>query len=238
MPTQLPWTLARLTSKIQDDLELHEENFVTTDDIHEFINDAIADAEETIIDLFSDFFLKFIDLEVTAGQQLVDLPLDIYEGRIRGLFYNQSGFDAVNPNLQSYKLRKIPLEEVMNVQVNDDYRYRLMNPSAETMALYFYPAITVDSDDQFRLWYIRQAQRLFNDNDVLEKGLRPQYILAHAKVSILDKAGDPAVIEAKEKKADQEARLTSSLARLSDDDEDSYLEPDNYALSQGYGDEY
>ncbi len=234
-PTSYPWTLDRLTTKIQDDLELHEENFVTPDDIHEYINDAIDDAEETIIDLFSDFFLTFADLVVVAGQQVIPLPDNMYEARIRGVYYNQSGFSAINPNLQSYKLRKIPLEEVMNVQQNDDFRYRLFNPSAETQALYFYPPVTVDSTDQYRVWYIRQAQRLFEDLDVLEKGLRPQYILAHAKMNILDKMGDPAVIEAKAKFDVQELKLTSSLSRLTDDDEDAYLEPDAYALSQAYG---
>lgn len=237
-PTSYPWTLERLTTKIQDDLELHEENFVTPDDIHQYINDAIDDAEETIIDLFSDFFITFKNLEVVAGQEIVPLPVDMYEGRMRGLFYNQSGFTAPNPNLQAYKLRKIPLEEVSNVQQNDDFRYRLMNPSADAMALYFYPAVTEDSTDQFRVWYIRQAQRLFEDSDVLEKGLRPQFILAHAKWNILDKMGDPAVIEAKEKYDEQLLKMTSSLSRLTDDDEDAYLEPDMYALSQAYGEDY
>jgi hypothetical protein len=231
------WPLSRIVSKVQDDLDLHEENFVTTDDIKQFIEDAIDDAEEIIIDCFSDFFLTYADLTVEEGDETIDLPEDLYESRLRRVFFSENGYDADNMG-DSYKLGKIDLDEITNVSANDSYRYRLVNTTSLGQAIYIYPPIRESSSNQFRVWYIRQAKRLEDDEDVLEKGLRIQYILAHVKKSVLEKIGDP-LVEVWSKRLDkQEDKLKNSLSRLTDDDEDVYLEPDMRALQEAYGDEF
>lgn len=231
------WPLSRIVSKIQDDLDLHEENFVTTDDIKQFIGDAIDDAEEIIIDCFSDFFLTYSDLSVTAGDTTIVLPEDLYESRLRGVYFSEGGFGS-DANGEAYKLRKISLSDVTNVGSSDRYTYRLINTTSLGQKLYVYPAIRDTSTSQFRVWYIRQAKRLDDDTDLLEKGLRVQYILAHVKKSILEKIGDP-MVEVWAKRLDkQEDKLKNSLARLTDDDEDVRLEPTDEALDEAYGYEY
>jgi hypothetical protein len=229
------WTLADLTTKIQNDLELHGENIAEPLDIGSWINDAIDDAEQIIIDLFSDFFLTFDDLVVKAGQKIVPLPLDSYEARIRGYFYSESGFDDAQPSGSFYKIKKLPLELIGNSQRNDDYQYRLINKTNVGIVFYMFPAIAADSNNKFRLWYIRKAKRLLDPGDYLEKGLRPQFILAHAKAAAMKKEGDPMLEVEKLNLISQIESMKSSLSRLSDDDEDSYLYPDFHALDEAYG---
>ena len=65
----MAWTLDQIITKIQNDNELHAENFVTKPEIISFINDAIDDAEQLIIDSFSDFFLTFIDYDIVQGSR-------------------------------------------------------------------------------------------------------------------------------------------------------------------------
>lgn len=229
------WTLARIISKVQDDLDLHEENFVTTEDLKQFVNDSIDDAEETIIDCFSDFFLTFVDLPVEEDETVIDLPEDIYESRMRGLYFSETGFTSLNPSGEGYKVKRVSLERVMDVNSNERYQYRLFNSESLGQKLYIYPPIRATSTIQFRLWYIRQAKRLEDDTDVLEKGLRIQYVLAHVKKSVMEKMGDPMLEVQKMKLDKQEDKLKNSLSRLTDDDEDVYLEPDARSLEDAYG---
>jgi len=236
MNSQGLWTLDELVTKIQNDLELHEEVFVVPGDIVSYINDAIDDAEQIIIDLFSDFFLTYRDLTVIAGENQHPLPSDLFESRIRGLYYNQSGWSNTQSALQQYyKVKKMSLELQGFILVNDPWQYRLINSSDQTQKLYLFPAVDVTSNNRFRLWYIRRANRLYAGTDVLEKGLRPQYILAHAKCAVMQKEGDPSLsFELENLKAQREA-MVSALSRLTDDDEDSYLYPDAHTINLSYG---
>ena len=230
-----PWPLSRLVSKVQDDMDLHEENFVTTEDLKQFVNDAIDDAEEIIIDCFSDFFLTYSFAEVVAEDTEIALPADIYESRIRGIWFNASGFESPVPTGEGYKVKKLKLERMMDVSTGDAYQYRLFNSSVLGQKLKIFPAIREDSEDQFLLCYIRQARRLYNTTDVLEKGIRVQYVLTHVKKAVASKIGDPMVEELKVKLDEQKQVIRRSLSNLTDDDEDSYLEPDDRAMNEAYG---
>jgi hypothetical protein len=239
MNAQGLWTLDELVTKIQNDLELHGDTFVVPLDIKSYINDAIDDAEQIIIDLFSDFFLTFTDLIVEKDQTIVDLPQDMYESRIRGIYYNETGWttgQTIAAQQRYYKIKKLALEYQGYVQTNVDYQYRLINTSLLQQKIYFFPAIDEASTDKFRFWYIRRAKRLDQGTDLLEKGLRPQYILARTKCAIMQKEGDPAYESEKANWLKQEEAMISSLSRTTDDDEDSYLYPDTHALNAAYGD--
>src|SRR6478735_5239995 len=231
-----PWPLSRIVSKVQDDMELHEENFVTTEDLKQFVNDAIDDAEEIIIDCFSDFFLTYAFADVEVEDDEIELPFDIYESRLRGIWFNASGFESLSPSGEAYKVKKIKLEQLVDVTSGDAYRYRLFNHALLGQKLKIYPPIREDSDDKFLLCYIRQARRLNETTDVLEKGIRIQYVLTHVKKAVASKIGDPMLEELKVKLDEQKNVFKRSLSRLTDDDEDDYLEPDAHSLDEAYED--
>ena len=232
------WTLERLTTKIQDDLELHSEIFIRPEDIKSFVNDAIDDIEELIIDSFSDFFLTFKDYDVEKGDSFIPIPDDIYEIRIRGLHYDRNSFNQNTAvyNGNWYKIKKQAIENVAAVDDGDNYQYRIVNSQTDGAQLQIFPDIREDSTGRFRLWYIRKALRLDSDDDVLERGLRPQFVISHAKVAILQKENNPYLAVEGERLAVQQKKVLDSLSRIADDSEDSYLRPDNEALFAAYGD--
>lgn len=232
------WTLDRLTTKIQRDLQLHAEVFVEKDDIKSFINDAIDDAEELIIDAFSDFFITYKDYEVTSGQAELDFPTDIYEMRTRGMYFDKHSYQQSSAVFSGvwYKVKRISLETVATVTSQDLYQYRNVNSQTDGPKILIYPNIRDDSTGRFRLWYIRKAKRLDADSDILETGLRPQFVLSHAKIAILQKEGSDLLPLEIQKFGEQKQKLLDSLSRVSDDDEDSYLKPDINALYEAYGD--
>jgi hypothetical protein len=73
------------------------------------------------------------------------------------------------------------------------------------------------------------------DVDILETGIKPQYVLAHAKAAIMAKEGDDMLDTMLGNLALQRDKMISSVARLTDDDEDSYIELDHESLDEAYG---
>lgn len=231
----MAWTLDQLITKIQNDNELHAENFVTRPEITAFINDAIDDAEQLIIDSFSDFFLTFVDYSIVEGVGEIVIPDDMYEFRIRGMYYDVQGFDPnISTSSEWYKIKKLALERFSAVYKSDVYHYRLTN-DATGAKIGIYPPFRTDLQAKVRLWYIRSAVRLVNSTDILETGISPQYVMAHANSSIMAKEGDPMLGEMQAKLVIQREKLISSVSRVTDDDEDSYLELDFSALEEAYG---
>jgi hypothetical protein len=221
-------------TKRQNDLELHTENCVEPDEIKQYIYDAIDDAEETIIDQFNDFFLTYQDAEIELGDTEIAVPEDIYDLRLRGIYYDRGGFNPDNTTGRWYKIKKLAIENVATVNPLDDYRYRLVN-ATEGLRLDIFPPFREATTTNVRIWYIRKAIRPALDTDVLERGIKPQYILAHAKVSIMEKEGDPMLDVELQRLAVQTEKMINSISRLTDDDEDSYLEIDDHAMSEAYG---
>lgn len=232
----MEWTLDKLICKIQNDLELHAENFVTRPEILSFINEAIADAEQLIIDSFSDFFLTFVDYPIAIGDNELPLPTNLFDFRIRGIYYDTKGYIQSTTNTSDwYKIKKLPLERFALINQSDIYHYRIINDSVTGARIGIFPSFREQSGAVTRLWYIRQALRLYEDADILETGLKPEYILAHTKLAIMSKEGDPAQDLQLAILGNQEQKLLSSISRLTDDDEDDYLEMDLNALDEAYG---
>jgi hypothetical protein len=232
----MAWTLDQLRTKIQNDNELHAENFVTPSEIKAFLNDAIEDAEQLIIDSFSDFFLTFVDYNIVEGVGEILVPADMFDLRIRGMYFDLRGFDPNSSGTsQWYKIKKLPLERFSSIYQADVYHYRLTNPAVGGPKIGIYPDFREDLQAKVRLWYIREAVRLDADTDILEAGIRPQYVLAHAKVAIMEKEGDPMLDTMQARLEKQTEKLISSISRVVDDDEDSFLEMDFEALDEAYG---
>jgi len=209
---------------------------VQPSDIKSFINDAIDDAEELIIDSFSDFFISYQDYTVTSGQNSLDFPSDIYELRTRGMYFDKNSYSQEPNSGTWYKVKKISLETISTVNSQDFYQYRTINDQVDGPKIHIFPDIRDDSVGRFRLWYIRKAKRLSELSDVLETGLRPQFIISHAKIAILQKEGSDLLPLEIQKFGEQKKKLLDSLSRVADDDEDSYLKPDINSLYEAYGD--
>lgn len=239
MPAPDIWDLDALHKKIRDDLEHHSEILVGDPELTRYINDAIDDAEEVIVDAFSDFFLTFVDTPVTVGDTELTIPSDTYEMRIRGLYYDENEFGQEATSAQQwYKIKKVPLEEITEIFQNDDYHYRITNDRTAGLKIQIFPDIRETTAARFRVYYIRRAARLVNGSDILETGLRPQYIISHTKAAMYLKDGDPMYKIEAGKTDNQLKKLIDSISRLTDDKEDEYLFPDFHALAEAYGEPF
>ena len=56
MPVRKYWTLGQIKAKVKRDLDIESEVFIQPDELIEYINDAIDEAESEIHSLYEDYF--------------------------------------------------------------------------------------------------------------------------------------------------------------------------------------
>lgn len=186
-------TLAQIKTRIKNDLDLLDEEFVNDSaaipELTDYINEAIDEAEAEIHTIYEDYFLTRANLTVVASTQEYALPTDIYANKIRKLLFNDGSTKYI-----VNKIKKI--EETMHIQSDEYYRYLINNVSGTGYRLRFYPTIRSSSSSHFEIWYIRNAKRLSADADVCDIPEFVSFVIQFAKMRCLEKEGHPNVNKA------------------------------------------
>lgn len=232
------WTLSDLINRVNKDLDLEAETFYKTPLMTEAVNSAITDVEKIVINQFNDYLLAYQDYNISTDQELLTLPTDLYMFRIRGIYYKRSGFDTIqNTDDEFYKIRKISLEDIMDVNSRSPYKYRLFNNASSGQEIQIYPPIRSDDAGtaKIRIFYIRHFARLSNLTDVLDVPY-PEYILDYVRRLVMIKEGHPLLPAVTRSLAQGRIDIEQDMKFLSDDDEDTKLEPSNDSLRE-FGDQ-
>ena len=228
------WTLSDLINRVNKDLDLEAETFYRPALMTDAVNSAITDVEKIVINQFNDYLLAYQDYTIAADQELLTLPTDLYMFRIRGIYYKRSGFDTIqNTDDEIYKIRKISLEDIMNVNTRDSYKYRLFNNASSGQEIQLYPPVRSDDAGtaKIRIFYIRHFARLSDLTDVLDVPY-PEYILDYVRRLVMIKEGHPLLPEVTRNLAQGRIDIMEDMKALSDDDEDTKLEPNNDSLRE------
>lgn len=93
------WTYLALKTKIREDIDMQEEDFISDTELMGYVNEAIDTAEKAVMGIYEDYFLTRESLSLESGQDLYDLPSTIYAHKIRRMVYNQGS--------QIYKVHRI-----------------------------------------------------------------------------------------------------------------------------------
>lgn len=181
------FTLADIRGKIEVDLDLSEETFISSSELNAYINEAIREAESDVHSLNEDYFLDSQALSVTAGIDSYPLPTDIYAQKIRAIMFSDGS--------EIYKVKKLinksyQFEEIAMVnQYSPSMRYQfiLTNNVTAGPKIKFFPNIRATSSTNFLIYYIRDAKTLSSDSDVLDIPEAYNFILAYAKAKCLAK---------------------------------------------------
>lgn len=228
------WTLSDLINRVNKDLDLESEKFYKPALMTEAVNSAITNVEKIVINEYNDYLLAYQDYNISADQDTLTLPTDLYMFRIRGIYYKRSGFDTIsNVDDQIYKIRKISLEDIMDVNSRDAYRYRLFNNTSNGQEIQLYPPIRSDDAGtaKIRLFYIRHFARLTALTDVLDVPY-PEYILDYLRKLVMIKEGHPLLPEIIRNLAQARLDIMKDMKFLSDDEEDTKLEPNRDTLTE------
>jgi hypothetical protein len=211
-------TLAQIRTKLKQDLDLEQEQFIVSSELLGYINQAIDDAEAIIHGLYADYFLKSDTLTLSVGTQDYVLPADIYANKLRRVLYDDGS--------QRYRIKRIKNFDVIPFLLEQsnstDYlRYTLENVSAgpSGIIMRFYPIPQVSGSYVTR-WYIRNANRLSADSDICDIPEFINYIYAHVAHSVAtkEKLGQD-MQESEARKMQQQVLMEETLHTLMPDED-------------------
>lgn len=211
--TQRFWTLNEIRTKIKRDLDLEAELFVRPEELDDYINEGVDICESTIHNLYEDYFLAEAFIDLVQGQRDFALPTNMYADKIRQLVYDSGNGGTIYqvPRLRSKDY--LELERLsLNYDTTDFYRYYLLNSTQGSgPILRLIPAARETAPQRLVIHYIRNANRLVDDDDVCDIPEFVYFVIQYAKMRIYEKEKDPAYMEAAAKLEKLEQRMNDTL---------------------------
>jgi hypothetical protein len=167
-------TLSDLIERVQDELDLQDEDFIDQDEIINYIRNGVNQAKNIINTLYEDYFLaRPHEITLVSGTDEYALPSDIYAQKIRKVLFDDGSEKKVIRRIRS-------LEETMLLEDTDNYAYLITNDATDGLNITFYPSVTTNGN-YVKVWYLRSAKTLSALTDVLDVPEAEDYIVQFAK---------------------------------------------------------
>lgn len=207
------WTYLEIKTKVQNDLDLQDEIFITAAEMLGYVNEAIDNAEAQIHALYEDYFLTPDTLALVNGTEKYSMPSDIYANKIRAMYY-------VNGQIKyPIKRWKKPLYMIPFVDPSEDYMYLPINSSASGYQMQLLPAAQETSTTNVTRWYIRNAKVLVNDSDVCDIPEFINYIIQYTKMRCYEKEGHVTTLKAIDDTEKEKQLMIQTLTNMVDDED-------------------
>jgi hypothetical protein len=212
------WTLAELKTKINNDMDTGDEDFVESSELTALVNEAIDEAEAHVHNLYEDYFITEANIALVSGTADYAYPSDIYASKVRDLYYENGA--------TKYEILPIrSLKELPNISAGDNYRWRNINTSAGGPKIRFHPTPTETSSTNVTIRYLRNAKQLSATSDTLDIPEAANFIIAYAKMKIAAK--EPHfLLPALAQEVEQQRRLLIETLTNRVDDENDAIQPD------------
>lgn len=186
-------TWSEIKDKLEQEHDLIAEKFITTDELLAYTNEAIDFVESEIHTLYEDYFLTDYAPTLVAGQAEYDLPDDIYAGKIRAILYDERAGDFAATG-DIYKIKPMKrLEDILDLNDQDEYRYIIKNDGTDGVKIKFYPPIRSEDagSDKVTIFYLRNANRLVELTDECDIPEFIDVVVQYVKHKIYEKEGHP-----------------------------------------------
>jgi hypothetical protein len=220
------WTWAEIKARLTKelDIDLDYDGLVDDEELLNYTNDAIDEAESHILSLHEDYFLSKDDLTLVNGTDEYDPPSNIYASKIRDLVYHKDTDVYRIPRVKNWHKFLAYREGRVTSSNNLPYAYFIVNNTAGSPKILFTPPAYEDGQ-LVEVWYIRNANRLTGDADVCDIPEFIQFILWHVKSAVLGKDGHPAFAAASQKLDFWRAQMIQTLENMVIDNQNE-IEPD------------
>lgn len=228
------FTYSNLITKLGNDCDITDENFISPVELLGYINEAINDAQAAIHNLnYEDkYFLTQTTFSWVNGTSDYPLPADLYANKIRQIFYSQGiGSDQ-------YEVTRVKnLRETNFFQPSDLYRYIILNPVAgQNPIVRFYPT-PAETSNHAIIWYIREMKQMDNTNgstNVCEIPECQNFVFAHVKASVAVKTRRADLIAAAQQTKMQQYQLMLENLQQMVLDEDNFVQQDMEFYTYGW----
>ncbi len=184
-------TYGEIKTKVRGDLGLEQEEFISDTEMLGYCNSAIDECEAEIHNMYADYFLTYATIDLVASQAQYDLPTNIYANKIRSMIY-ADGVDVYK--IPRYKIAedlfvKLELDRISSTE---EFRYFINNMSAtDGMKLEFIPTPLKDETASIKIYYIRNANRMVDNDSICDIPEFIDYIYQFMKVKCYEKESHP-----------------------------------------------
>lgn len=210
------WTYAMLLKRIQDDLDIDftEEDFVSSNEVLGYCNEAIDTAEQLVMSMYEDYFLSRATLNTIVDKEDYPLPPTIYAHKIRRLVAKNNDYDVytVKRIRDWHKFEEYAFDNLHNTSTRY-YRYLLVNTTPGDPSIVLTPTPT-DDTTSITVWFTRQANRIELDTDILDIPEANKYILAYVKNMIYTKEQNPLMARAAQDVLSERELLETTLSTM------------------------
>ena len=207
-----------LRDRIQADLDLQDETFITDSDINAWINEAIKKAEAVIHTLYEDYFLVQSTQAITAGTYLYSYPSDIYANKIRKIIYHDGPKNSSHEVKRVSNLVEGSERDIYSTGDNHILQWSPYNSKSDGRQIRLFPE--VGRTGTLIIWYIRNAAQLNADTDNCDVDEFERYILQCVKTECYFKDGDPRAMQSKQLEEQLKRDMIETLSNAVPDNND------------------
>lgn len=186
-------TYGEIREKVRNDLDLIGETFIRDSEMLGYANEAINECEAEIHTTYEDYFLTYDYIDLVNGQDIYDLPSNIYANKIRNVVYNTTGKGQIYEVKRLRHSERFELIEVANeYQTTDWYMYQIVNRNGTVKPqMQLVPKSREDLTSGLKIWYLRNANRAEDDNSIIDIPEFSEFVIQHMKVRCYEKEGHP-----------------------------------------------
>lgn len=185
-------TLGDLITRLDRELDLGTDDPISHAEKVDYVNDGIKEAESEIHKLGceDEYFLASQALPLLTNRQAYPLPSNIYANKIRKIMYTVGTNIYRIDRLRRNKGVSIQEQAANILQFGGDinYQYLIKNDSAAFgNEIWLYPKSRETDSTAVTIWYIRQANVVLEDNDIVDIPEFSAFVLQFAKVKCMRK---------------------------------------------------
>lgn len=206
------------------DLDLEGETFITPDEMLGYANEAIDTVERTIHTLYEDYFVTRGTITLAPGQELYDIPSDIYALKIRQITYRNGSQVWKLERLKNWHKFSIYETEKTNLSGTQHYGYFVINSTPGQPKILLTPTPS-EAGSYLQIWYIRNANELSNDASVCDIPEAVNYVISYIKMKCMEKELHPNLAKAIQDVEQEKQDTLTALSEMYSDNENN-IEPD------------
>lgn len=212
------WTWLEIKTKVERDLDLEDETFITDAELLGYANEAIDEVERQVLTLCEDYLLTRGTITLVPGTEEYSLPTDIYAMKIRSIVYrNGSEVWKLERIRDWHKFVQYELDKT-NLNSTKMYGYFIVNSVAGAPKILLAPTPS-EAGAYLQIWYIRNANELTVDASVMDIPEAAQYVISFIKMKCMEKEMHPGLQKAIDDVEAQKADTLKTLAEMYPDNE-------------------
>jgi hypothetical protein len=209
-----------LKNEVLRETDTEGEEFIQPQEVLDYFNDGVREALAIIqkLGLEDDYFQKSVKYDLTAGLTELDLPLDIYAAKIRGLIYATPSLVYPIKRIKGKDKFEIIQQILQYPSSNSYYVYDLENASPTTgFKIKLYPVSYEDIPQAITLNYVRTVVPVALDTDLVDIPEFYSFIKAFVKMKIYSKENSDKAVGAKADYDAEKQLMVDTLAEMTPD---------------------